>query len=114
MQRELVIHIGLPKTGSTALQNFLSRNRAVLLESSVDYLPIGEFNEGASGQIASGNGAFVARSMLPPEDPAFLHWDEPRIGPEFEKAVEASKAKRMLISSELFALPRIDAWGKLV
>jgi hypothetical protein len=114
MQRELVVHIGLPKTGSTALQNFLSRNRAVLLESSLDYLPIGEFNEGASGQIASGNGAFVARSMLPPEDPAFLPWDEPRIGAEFEKAVEASKANRLLISSELFALPRIDAWGKLM
>lgn len=114
MQRELVIHIGLPKTGSTALQNFLSRNRTLLLDSSVDYLPIGEFKEGASGQIASGNGAFVARSMLPPEDPAFLPWDQPRISTEFEKAVEASTANRLLISSELFALPRIDAWSKLM
>ena len=83
MAQELIIHIGLPKTGSTALQAFFSRNREELLKHSIDYLPMGEFRQGQAGGIASGNGAYVARSMLPAQDPAYLSWDESRIAETF-------------------------------
>ena len=35
--RRLVLHIGGPKTGSTALQRTLFANRAALLERGFDY-----------------------------------------------------------------------------
>ena len=79
MNRQLIIHIGLPKTGSTAAQTFFARNREALLSHSIDYLPIGEFHDGEIGRIASGNGAYLARSMLPRSDGAYLRWEEDRV-----------------------------------
>ena len=35
MKPELILHIGLPKTGTTSIQHVFSRNRAALLEQSV-------------------------------------------------------------------------------
>lgn len=114
MNRELTIHIGLPKTGSTAAQTFFARNREALLTQSIDYLPIGEFREGAIGKIASGNGAYLARSMLPKGDPAYLQWDQPRVGEAFIRAIQESESSRLLLSSEMFALPEVGAWSEFV
>jgi hypothetical protein len=114
MARELLIHIGLPKTGSTALQSFFSKNREALLKASIDYLPMGEFKHGKSGNIASGNGAYVARSILPPQDPAYLPWDDGRVGATFRAMAQNGSANKLLISSELFALPKPEAWNKLL
>jgi hypothetical protein len=94
--RDLFIHIGLPKTGSTALQTFFARNRERLLEKSIDYLPIGNFAEARAGQVASGNGALLARAMLPEKDEAYLPWSS------------------ILLSSELFALAGMPAWSNVL
>jgi hypothetical protein len=65
---KLYIHAGLPKTGSSALQVFLARNADALRIDGIDYLAIGEFAEGAAGKISSGNGAHIARGLLPDGD----------------------------------------------
>jgi hypothetical protein len=114
MARDLLVHIGLPKTGSTALQTFFSRNRAGLLNHSIDYLQIGEFREGEVGRIASGNGAFIARSMLPPDDAAFLPWDEKIVSGALKAAILGSSAQKLLLSSELFALPEYGSWSNIL
>jgi hypothetical protein len=49
----IVIHIGLPKAGSTTIQKFMSANETALRELSVDYPPIGRLNSGAHHNIAS-------------------------------------------------------------
>jgi hypothetical protein len=99
--KEVVFHIGIPKTGSSALQVFLARNRDVLLTKSVDYLQIGEIGLGFQGKISSGNGAFLARSLLP--DGAEIKMKEPtRYIEEFITAVEQSQSDIGIISSELF------------
>ncbi len=36
-EKRIVIHIGIHKTGSTSIQNFLWEHRAVLRELSVDF-----------------------------------------------------------------------------
>jgi hypothetical protein len=107
--KTLVLHIGIPKTGSSAIQVFLARNRPVLLREGVDYLSIGEFNMGVAGKISSGNGAFVARCLFPEEAHAKIVRGEPNLTEALE-AIRASGAHTGLISSELF----VDADPKLL
>jgi hypothetical protein len=54
MRKRLIIHIGLYKTGSTALQAFLAQNVSVLASSGIAYPFIVQRDDGGSG-IAIGN-----------------------------------------------------------
>lgn len=105
--RELILHIGTPKTGSSAIQVFLARNRDALLAHSVDYLSIGEIALGTQGKISSGNGAYLSRCLLPPGAPARIANSKPHVE-EFLDAIQNSKSEIGLISSELF----VDADGQ--
>ncbi len=110
---ELVLHLGMPKTGSSALQVFLARNRDALLARGVDYLPIGEFQLGVKGRITAGNGAFLARTLLASDSPARI--DEPeRHRAEFEAAVANSSARIGVVSSELLIDARQEEIGPLI
>ena len=97
----LYIHAGLPKTGSSALQVFLARNAEALRIDGIDYLPIGEFAAGAAGKISSGNGALIARFLLPDGDrnreAGISHMDG------LLAAMDASECESGLISGEFFA-----------
>jgi hypothetical protein len=99
--KELIFHIGSPKTGSSALQVFLAKNRSSLLEKGVDYLPIGEIALGAAGKVSSGNGAFLSRCILPGDATARIP-DGERYIEEFFDAVAESRADLGIVSSELF------------
>jgi hypothetical protein len=100
--KTLIIHGGIPKTGTSSLQVFFARNRANLLERGVDYLPIGDFSSGNAGLISTGNGVLVARSLLPDGDPSSL--DDPRLHlDDFAHAAAASPWEILLLSSEYFA-----------
>lgn len=99
--KELIFHIGTPKTGTSALQVFLAKNRQNLLNKNVDYLPIGEIALGAAGKVSSGNGAFLSRSILPISAPARISNGERYIR-ECLEAVRNSNADLGIISSELF------------
>jgi hypothetical protein len=113
MSRRLFVHIGLPKTGSTSIQAFLARNREILLTRSIDYLTIGEYQEGIGGKISSGNGAYVARSMFPATGSAFVRWENPAVGQAFVEAVQRSEARDLLLSSEFFAFATAEQWKRL-
>lgn len=97
---ELVLHLGMPKTGSSALQVFLARNRDLLLARGIDYLPIGEFQLGVKGRITAGNGAYFARTLLAANSPARIAEPE-RHRAEFDAAVARSGARTGIVSSEL-------------
>ncbi len=99
--KEIILHIGMPKTGTSALQVFLARNHAALKAHSIDYFQIGEFNLGLKGSISSGNGSFLARTLLPPNAPARIA-DGAQYHTEFHTAVENSTADIGIVSSELF------------
>jgi hypothetical protein len=97
----IVFHIGIPKTGSSAIQVFLARNCPALLKQGFDYLNIGEFNMGVAGKISSGNGAFLARCLLPEGAHAKIVQPERHLA-EALKAIKASEAATGIISSEMF------------
>ena len=100
--KDVVLHLGLPKSGSSALQVFWARNRAALLARGLDYVPIGEFGAGAEGRISSGNGAYIARCLLPAGNDALIEDIEPHFAALFD-SVASSNADTVLVSSELFA-----------
>jgi hypothetical protein len=100
--KTLIIHGGLPKTGTSSLQVFFARNRGNLLARGVDYLPIGDFSSGSAGLISTGNGVFVARSLLPDGDPSNV--DDPKLHLDaFAQSAMASAEDILLLSSEYFA-----------
>jgi hypothetical protein len=54
IRKRLIIHIGLYKTGSTALQAFLAQSVSVLASSGIAYPFIAQRGDGGSG-VAIGN-----------------------------------------------------------
>src|SRR5574337_886262 len=97
--KEIILHLGMPKTGTSALQVFFARNHAALQECSIDYLQIGEFGLGLKGSISSGNGSHLARTLLPAAAPARIA-DGEHHEREFIAAVDKSISDVGLVSSE--------------
>jgi hypothetical protein len=102
MMKHLIIHAGLPKTGTSALQVFLAGNHSHLRRQSIDYFQLGEFEKGGAGQISSGNGFHIARSLLPAGDGSATKHPELHFA-ALNKAIAASPCETGLLSSEYFA-----------
>lgn len=109
--KQIILHVGIPKTGSSALQVFWARNYAAFKAQSVDYFPLGDFALGKTGKISSGNGAHLARAIFPTESPIRIKDAEP-IKNAFAEAIAKSNCDTGLISSELFIDVRPDALEK--
>jgi hypothetical protein len=99
--KSLILHIGIPKTGSSALQVFCAQNRKALLAQSLDYFELGEFDLGLRGKISSGNGAHLARSLLRPQGPSYRADREQQLA-TLERRIAASECANGLLSSEIF------------
>lgn len=99
--KRLIIHAGMPKAGSSALQVFLAINSNRLRELSVEYFAMGEIEKAKRGHITSGNGAFLARSRLTPQHPAFHPSKENSTKNLLEK-IQQSDCETGVLSSEFF------------
>lgn len=53
------IHIGHGKTGTSAIQSFLAKNRSILLDYGVDYPEHDSFELAKRGKVSSGNGGLL-------------------------------------------------------
>jgi hypothetical protein len=102
LMKKLIFHAGLPKTGSSALQVFLARNQNALRRQSIDYFRLGEFDRGHAGLISSGNGYFVARSLLYDGNPDAADTPQAHLA-AVRAAIAASDCDTGLLSSEIFA-----------
>jgi hypothetical protein len=113
--KSLVLHVGIPKTGSSALQVFCAQNREAMLAQSLDYFELGEFALGAHGKISAGNGAHLARSFLRPKGAAYKPDREQQLA-ALERQISVSTCDTGLISSEMFvfaedaALTEFSQW----
>lgn len=104
----VVLHTGLPKTGSSALQVFLARNAGPLRRLGLRYPPTGSFASGLAGRVDTGNGIDLAVAALR------LQRGEDATGPAGIAMADAiaglvaaggdpEGSARILISSELLA-----------
>lgn len=97
MKPELIVHIGRPKVGSTALQGFLNQNRNALLERGVCYPKTGLYH-GASHKFSL--------VFLPglPDYPVVKDVNPKALYADLAEEIRRSGASRAVISSEHFWL----------
>lgn len=90
MKKSLYLHIGMGKTGTTALQDFFWGNRKILIDHDIRYPK--------KGAVAN------AHHLLSPHIPRFLEgvWKFKRVE-EWAPELVKSPQKRILLSSELIA-----------
>jgi hypothetical protein len=103
MRRRLILHIGMPKTGSSYLQAFLAQNVGVLAGHGIDYPNLVPLDSAIAGVVTSGNAVRFAAALLPPEHPSALkpaaaetEWVKLR------DVLAAAKLPTVLLSSEFF------------
>ena len=63
--KQLIVHAGFPKTGSSALQYWLDTHTAELAEAGIFYPREGRSAEDALGHITSGNGKLLGKYLVP-------------------------------------------------
>jgi len=111
--KELWIHLGMPKTGSSALQVFFAQKADMLKKEGIDYIELSDFGDAKKGQISSGNGALLARSLLPNTHEAHYS-DTEGLYSKLFNMVKKSKSEKILISSEFFAVIPVKQYEKLL
>ena len=62
--KEIILHIGHGKTGTSYLQSCLALNRQKLLDIGIDYPEFKTFEKAKRGEISSGNGYLFFKDYL--------------------------------------------------
>lgn len=112
-ERELILHIGLGKCGTSSLQSFLAINGRKLSGLGYCYPELEPLDKARAGQVTSGNSAMLARSLLP--ETAFFHvpgktaWIK-----DLESKIRLASARTVILSSEFFSMVREDQTSKLI
>lgn len=102
MTKRIVLHCGLAKTGSSALQVQFAQSRNTMIEKlGLDYIKAGTFDDEVKGMIASGNGARLAQTRLDPHHPSCLSHIRDRLEDDIVSKIRAS-SHDILLSSEFF------------
>jgi glycosyltransferase involved in cell wall biosynthesis len=97
-KKKLYLHIGLPKTGTSAIQNFLINNEKLLKKEYDLYYPnFGRWCDGSHHKIAFALGSNPYERMKS-DDEQKEYLDE------LEKDIYKSNCSRILLSSECFHL----------
>ena len=111
--KTLYLHIGPYKTGTTALQVFFARNMDTLKAKGIHYLPMGLIGKAREGKITAGNGAFVARALLPDGHEMSLASNRQAIMAEVKKLLTDNPVDKALLSSEFLCDLSYKAFEKL-
>lgn len=109
MKKQLVLHIGAPKTGTSAIQVFLANN-LLLLENCGCYYPINkEVAKAQKGLVTSGNGLELARLLGKSSPYRALLW----LDNFFRTVSNRPYTNTILFSSEFFWLAKLDSLREL-
>jgi len=105
-QKELYIHIGTHKTGTTALQQFFTLNRPVLKNNGIDYPAV----------VDAGDGHHRLAWSLLKEEGRPCQWDIKNLKSSKQEWSQALKnaGSRVLLSSETFIFSKPDTIRKII
>lgn len=110
--KRIIIHCGLPKTGTSALQTRFAQSYDTLLDSGIAYLRMGDFDLARKGQIGSGNGVGLARAYLPPSHEASMAARRGELTDKFQAAIADAEGD-VVLSSEFFGAIPVALLGEL-
>ena len=114
MTKRIILHCGLGKTGTSALQVKFAHGREVMIEKlGLDYIKAGAFDDQVKGKISSGNGVQFAKSYLPVRNPSSLLHRQDEITTEILYAIQ-NTPHDVLLSSEFFSAFPVPDLAKLV
>ncbi|MEL6646863.1 MAG: hypothetical protein AAFQ05_04010 [Pseudomonadota bacterium] len=114
MTKRIILHCGLGKTGTSALQVKFAQGREVMIEKlGLDYIKAGAFDDQVKGKISSGNGVQFAKSYLPVRNPSSLLHRQDEITTEILYAIQ-NTPHDVLLSSEFFSALPVPDLAKLV
>jgi len=106
-EKRLVLHVGIPKTGSTALQIAFTRNRPSLAKMGVHYPAARNDAAAMRGRLVSGNGvALLSHMTAEQHDPAVLD--------SLRAEIRDAPAPSVLFSSEALFRSRPERVRELV
>ncbi len=88
MEKQLIIHIGSPKTGSTSIQGFLKTNPDTLKSLGINYVKAGRTNIAHNSMRSS-----------------FRRGKGPKVCAQIKQEIESSDKPVQILSSELFFTP---------
>jgi hypothetical protein len=121
-RKEMIIHIGLGKCGSSSLQSFFTLNAERLSSLGIFYpeLEVDSSEKARKGEATAGNGGRLACSLL--DEKHFFYAKGKREKLENLKSMISSREEdKVLISSEMFSalnkaqalefIETINAWG---
>lgn len=111
--RKLILHIGMPKTGSTSLQVFFAQNIAKLAAHNIYYPEIFDLSVSKRGSYGQGNGYSLAYALL--DDKSTTVCNFPAYGlVDLDQTLAMMEEKSsVLLSTEWFTELSEDALTKL-
>ncbi len=111
MKKQLFVHIGLHKTGSSAIQAWLARHSAELHNLGFGYHRYAE--DAAGGAISSGNGPALAKAMIASRDSLSTSPDNTSrelLHSYFGNAAKAIVSSEMLVQLGVNDIRRLKNW----
>jgi hypothetical protein len=97
MTTTVCIHMGHAKTGTSAIQIALVRNRNLLAEHGVVYPSASSDERAEKGLITAGNGSFLRKLLGPDERPN----QQKRARTQLQRLIESHDGRTLLFSSEI-------------
>ena len=111
--RTVFLHIGVFKTGSSALQVFFAKNQKQLAAAGVCYPSLSDLDGAKRGLVSSGNAAYLARSLMEPEAAMALPRQKKDQLRKFEKSLKRTTEGNLLFSTEFFTYVPTDSFRTL-
>ena len=105
MNKVIYLHIGMPKTGTSAIQVFLAQNIEGLLARGISYPALESLKIAKKGRVTSGNMGILSRALLPS-----FHADFPKdvdsdaLLAQLQNKIQTSHSKKIILSSEFLTV----------
>jgi hypothetical protein len=110
--RRLFLHIGVAKTGSSALQVAFARNTELLEKAGINYWRDPDFERAKAGKTTQGNGLDLCRASYPDSPRLLGKYDEEALRAAFPKYF--GRYPRALLSSEMLGNLPPPAWLRIL
>jgi hypothetical protein len=106
-EKRLILHVGMPKCGTSTVQQTLAANRDTLLKKGIDYLNFGPYSLPDLTHVSTGNANPLAYAMYGYPQP---HLSLQKVAAHLRELIAASTADTIILSHEDFVVFDAGRW----